>query len=231
VRIYWNEFKLLNDLDMTIEQLRKLPDTQIKSNNLFIPMMYQNSRYGLVILEPYDNNYLKDEEKITIYKLIVNALSLSIGALNMMDKLKSEYKMSSVVGRKELKRFYLEQQDKTKAFSIPIAVLKITVKNISEFIKTVNFEFSEDVIKFIQSILEYNTRAVDLVRRYDKGIFLVIMPGFDDVSSTAFVQQLEKEILREINDFISKHDAPSLKLSIDSFIYPAQKNKIDDLLK
>lgn len=226
VAVLWDDFRLEQELNIDKNKLYELPDTFVQNGDIIILMKFRNNPFGVVRITPFKKQTIEDEERITIFKIVANALSLIVGALLEEDKLKEAQKLSSIFGRQQLKQFFEKQLERSQMFDLPIGLIRISVDNLKEISASKGYTFRENFMAFLLKLIEFNIRSVDFARRYDKNSFLIILPGFDDIGLLNFSDTLVRELRKELNDFSKHNDCPAAKISFRVYCYPSDKEQI-----
>lgn len=227
VKILWQEFRIKEAACISPEQLQEYPDTSVKDDKIMLLMKYRNSAVGIVIIEPYEKSALNDEEKLTIYKIISNALSLMIGSLLEKDMLKKRQRLSRTIGPEQANYFFNRQVEEAQKFEMPIGIIKVTIKDI----ESMDYNIIKKLLAFVLETLEFNIRSIDFVSRYDNDSFLIILPGFDQIYIKDFSDTLKADIEKETNDFMRlNHFSYKISYSFMELVYPQDKDGIENIM-
>ena len=194
------------------------------SKALILPMMYQGSCYGVLILGYSElTQQCSDLLQVLVDYLALhvacaqfNEISTLNGDTDILTGLKTHRAFQEALS-KEIKE--AEKTDK------PISVVIFDVNNISQINREFGHAKGDEIIKLVAEKIKQNIRSIDVAGRYGGDEIALILPDTDNSEATYITEYLTYSLSCCLVD-----DVGSIKVSVGLATYPTCAREQEKLL-
>lgn len=197
-----------------------------------IPLMAQNTVFGLLHLDLLAENLLNSENRILI-SVVTETLALGLGNIKLRETLRNQSLLDSLTGlynRRYLNEFLLHEINYAKRNKTTFAILMIDIDYFKQFNDQYGHEAGDLVLQELSAFFQKEVRASDITARYGGEEFLCVL---HDCSLEGAIKRAE--ILRtgiaKLNIFYKKHSLGPITISVGVAVFPMDGLSTLDLIE
>jgi diguanylate cyclase (GGDEF)-like protein len=132
------------------------------------------------------------------------------GQTEVLESLISEDTMTGLLNRRTLLRKLDLELARAKRYDKPLSVIVVRVERVEAIRERFTYQAGDEVINTVAGMLKENLRLVDIVARYDRELFAMVLPETGDGEA----QNVCQRMLQAVNGHGWQAISPELKVAV-----------------
>jgi diguanylate cyclase (GGDEF)-like protein len=205
-----------------------------KKFHLVVPLIYQGTLVGMLLVGPYLNPNQDDESTRELLGILSSLISVALINANLYDQVKSMSYKDGMTGLHNYRYFEIrmkEEFSRAQRLNEPLSVMILDVDHFKNYNDTLGHLAGDEVLRKLARILQNSLRKNDIPVRYGGEEFAIILPGATKENAFKVASRLRKEIER--SPFPDEYVQPlkRITVSIGVATYPDDADSLLDLIE